>query len=172
MGVEVGGEGLRIEFGRVGRVPGGVERDVEGGEVQIEHAGDAVRGALGVRGRDEAHVEVTPAVPQLDPLSLRVGGEGRHPQLGGQRSQVVLGRPDPLATPVDREPRIGDLGKGSPADAMAGIEHHDVDPGPGQVACRGEPRVAGSHHHHLALTILLGHARSSRWGIPDPVRPR
>ena len=85
MGVEVGGERLRVEGGGVGRVPGGVERDLEGGEIQVEHAGDAIGGSLGVRGRDETDVEVPPAVAQLDPLPLRVGGERRHPQLGGQR---------------------------------------------------------------------------------------
>ncbi len=169
VGVEVGGEGLRIEVGRAVRVPGSVERDVECGEVQVEHAGDALRGALGVRGRDETHVEVTCTAPQLDPLPLRVGGEGRHAQLGRQRSDVVLGGPDPLATPVDREARLGDLGERAPPDAMAGLEHQDVDPGPGQMACCGQARVTGSDHHHLALAVLLGHAPSLPMGHARPL---
>ena len=70
------------------------------------------------------------------------------------------------------KPGLGDLGEGTSADAVAGIEHQDVDPGPGQVAGGGQARVAGSDHHHLALAVLFGHARSFRWGIEDPVRPR
>ena len=170
VGVEVGGERLRIEGGGIGGVPGRVDGHLEGGEVQIEHAGDPVGGALGVRGRDEPDVEVPPSLAQLDPLPLGEGGKGGYAHFGRQRGQVVLGRADPLPAPVDRGSGLGDLGEGASADAVAGLEHQDVDAGAGQVTGGGQARVAGPDDHHLALAARM--APSSRWGIDDPVRPR
>ena len=112
----------------------------------------------------EPDVEVPPPLAQLDPLPLGEGGEGRHAQLGRQRGQVVLGGADPLAAPVDRVPGLGDLGEGAAADAVAGLEHQDVDPGAGQVTGGGQARVAGPDDHHLALAVCSAMARSLPMG--------
>ena len=157
MGVEVAGECLRVEGRGILCGPWCVEGDVEGGQVQLEHAVDPVRRALGVRGRDEADVLVSLPVAELDPLPLGEGGEGGHAQFGGQAGQMILGRADPLTTTIHGEPRRGDLGERATADAVTGIHHQGVDPGPGQVPGGGQAGVPGPDDHHLALAILPGH---------------
>ena len=109
--VEPGGERLRIEVGGAGGVPGRVEWHLEGGEVEVEQAGDAVGGAVGVRGGDQADVELPLPLAQLDALPGGVGGEGGDAQLGGKSGQVVLGGADPLSAAVDGEPGRRHIGE-------------------------------------------------------------
>ena len=54
VGVEPGGQRLGVQRRGIGRLPGGVERDLEGGQVEVEHGGDAVGGPVRVRGGDQA----------------------------------------------------------------------------------------------------------------------
>ena len=154
MGIEPGGQRLRIEAGGVGGLPGRVERDLEGGQVEVEHGGDAVGGAVGVRGGDEPGVGVALAVAQLDTLPRRVGREGGHAQLGRQVGQVVLRGPDPLAAAVDGEAARGAVGEGTAAHPVARLEHEDVDAVAVQLAGGGQAGEAGADHHHLALPLL------------------
>ncbi len=154
---EIGGQRLLVELGSADGLPGRMEGHVERGQIEVEHAGDAVGGASRVRSRDQADIEVPSPVAQLDPLALRIGGKSRHAQLGRQRGEVVLGGADPLPAPVDRVPGPGDLGEGAPSDTVPRIEHQDIDPGTGQVTAGGQARVAGPDDHHLALKVVFGH---------------
>jgi hypothetical protein len=51
--------------------------------------------------RDRAAIAARPAVDVGDVLAVAEGREGRDPELGGQRREPVLRRPDPLAARLD-----------------------------------------------------------------------
>ena len=62
-----------------------------------------------------------------------------------------------LGAELDRHRRQGIAdGEEAPADALARLEHHDVDAASGEIARRREPGQAGAHDDHVR-TAGSGH---------------
>ena len=171
---------LAVEGGRVGRLPGGVERHLAG------HAVEPPLGALHVEQHDRVDARDRPAVAAQPPavldhvLALPVGGEGLDAELGGQRGQAVLRRADPLGAHLDDVPAADVLVQDPPADAVAGLHDDHGGAGRGRRARRGQPGQAGSDHDEVGVTGLrLRHrgrnpipAAPSLWSLAMGSPPR
>ena len=103
--------------------------------------GDPVLFLLGRRAAvSEPRRPVRPAVIKLEAVLL-----------GQRRENVAVGRMQPLAAEVERQPVLFDR-PGAPAGALARLQHQHRDAGRlGQSPPRGDPGGAGADHRDIDL---------------------
>ena len=142
---------LRIQAGRVRRLPRGLERHAPRQPVETPLGSLDVDQDERVDARDRARVAAQAAAVLDHVLALAVGGEGLDPERPGERRKPILGRPDPLAAHLD-DPAVADVVVLDPApDALAGLQDHRRSAAGGQLARRRQARETGAHDHHVDL---------------------
>ena len=92
--------------------------------------------------------QATPARQPLDDLELMLAGKP------GQR--VAVGRMQPFAAEIDRHPCGGCDGDGTPADALARLEHDDAEPALDEAPRRGDASGAGADDGNVAVAAHEG----------------
>ena len=101
------------------------------------------------------------AVKQV--IALIPGRVGLDPELGRQRLEPVLGRPDPLAADLDHRPVLEAMVEGPPADPVLRLEHDHDRPRAGQLARGRQAGEAGADDRDI---------ESSRSSVPVDVLDR
>ena len=140
-------EGLPVELDRPRRRPWLLQVHPAGQSVEAGQALGQVgqRERTQVRRRAALRAESGASTAQVqDQLTVVEGRERLQSQFGDQLVHAVLGRADPLAAQLDRYAIRGVATFGASADAVPGLDDHDVDAGSRQYPRRGQAGQAGA----------------------------
>jgi hypothetical protein len=149
--VDPRGEAGRVEASGGAPLPGGLGVDAPRQPVELAQAAVDVEQGERVEPRDRAAVAAKAAVEPQQVRPLGVGRERLDPDLGGERGDPVLGRPDPLPAHLDH-PSLAEVGVDRPpADPVARLEHQRLGSGRGERPGGGEPGEAGADDDHPVL---------------------
>jgi hypothetical protein len=131
-------------------VPRRLDVDLGGHLVDAQLQLGGVREDRGVR-RHGARVVHLRAVADVDVVALVVLLERLHPELVGQRQDVVLGGPDEGATALDDRPALDVLVEQPATDPVARLHHENRPAGLPQRPCRDQAGQPASDHDHVDL---------------------
>jgi hypothetical protein len=126
----------------------------------------------GVLEQGEVVAAVAPhiAVHGEEMVAFDVGREHADAELPCEREDAVLREADPLAAQLDHRAVTERVIQEAPADAVAGLQHEDREPGGQKVARGGQPGEPGTHNDWVhpvggPRMLRLGHEH----GVPPSV---
>ena len=149
-----------IPLAGLGCLPRGIQRD------RLAHLRELEEDTADVRNRPRAHrqrnralVAVLLAVDEHHRVTVDVLLVGRHVELGHQRIDPVLARPDPGAATIDPHTVVTHFGEGAPADAVPGLQDGHRTPRLFEPQRRREPGESGPDHTTIDVRHDAPHIR-------------
>ena len=133
-------------------------------DLERHSCGEAVETGLGLPDVGEHERTETRARPVADLLVSHVHqmlpgvvrGEGLEPELGAELGHAELGRADPLSPELHHGAVRQRVVEDPAADALTGLEHHDVLARGDELARRDQSRDPGADDRHVGFNAF-GH---------------